>query len=818
MKKTPPAAPARRPSAFAAAPADVEPGMRTGVATAIYFGLALLYFLPAFMPGRHIFGTDYIQSSYFYLEFISQRTAAGALPGWVPYVYGGVPLFSNPGSTYYPLRWVADLLGPTRILFPFLFVFQFGIAGLGMFLLGRELGCRRWVAFVAGLAFQWTGILTSWVYAGHDGRIIVVTFAPLFFWAIHAAGRTGAFRYFAALAATASFVLLSFQVQNAYYLLLAGAIWAVFCLVTLARGDGKRLAKAAVMGVAAVAFGFVASAVNFLPFQDYVAQSPRGQTGGRGWDYSTSYSMPVRAVLGVAVPEQVGATIQNERGEYVFPIYRGENPFRLHTEYVGATVLVLVALGLWYARRNRYWWFFTGLGLFALTLALGGNTPFYRLYYEILPGVKRFRAPDLAYYVLAFSLVVGAALALERLAAIREAAGARRGAAAATEDDVGMVKWIVLGVAVLSVLGAMAIGTPAAPMAEGTVGLSPAAGWMRFALFAALAGGAVWMWMEGKIASRAAMIALAVITTADLWVIGKKFFQTVPAPEEMYAADDVMAFFQQQRERGEPFRIWVLGQGGWPRVINHPMHFGLELAGGEHGNQLQRYNEYAGTSTKTYIDYHNFEDPRFLAGANVRYLVAPQELGIPWLREVYRGTSGGAVVYENTLAQPRAWLVPEVTRVTDPAQPLAFLKSQAWNPARNAVVESPRDLGLPTTPLQGGARVTAHEPDAVTVAAEASRPALLVLADNHYKDWKATVDGRPAEIYRTNHTFRGVVVPAGRHEVRFTFDSAQLRHGFWIYLACMVLLAAYGLFFLVTHLRRRRAAPASPEPAVVVEG
>jgi hypothetical protein len=326
------------------------------------------------------------------------------------------------------------------------------------------------------------------------------------------------------------------------------------------------------------------------------------------------------------------------------------------------------------------------------------------------------------------------------------------------------------------------------------------------------------MWMEGRIASRAAMIALAVITTADLWVIGKKFFQTVPAPEEMYASDDVMAFFQQQRERGEPFRIWVLGQGGWPRVINHPMHFGLELAGGEHGNQLQRYNEYAGTSGRTYIDYHNFDDARFLAGANVRYLVAPQEMGVPWLREVYRGMAGGAVVYENTLAQPRAWLVPEVTRVTDPAQPLAFLQSPAWNPARNAVVEAPRDLGLPTTPLQGGARVTSHAPDVVTVAAEASRPALLVLADNHYKDWKATVDGRPAEIYRTNHAFRGVVVPAGRHEVRFTFESEQLRIGFWIYLACMALLAAYGLFFLATHLRRRRAAPVDPEPAVVVEG
>jgi hypothetical protein len=58
-------------------------------------------------------------------------------------------------------------------------------------------------------------------------------------------------------------------------------------------------------------------------------------TGGRGYEYSTSFSMPVRAIIGVAVPEQVGANIASQRGEYVFPIYRGENAFRLHTEYLG---------------------------------------------------------------------------------------------------------------------------------------------------------------------------------------------------------------------------------------------------------------------------------------------------------------------------------------------------------------------------------------------------------------------------------------------------------------------------------------------------
>lgn len=806
MKNTAP--PPRRASTLAA-PAETDPGIGAGVAAAIYFALALIYFLPAFLPGRHIFGTDYTVSSFFYLDFISERTAAGTLPGWVPYVYGGVPLFSNPGSTYYPVRWLADAIGPTRLFFPILFWIQFGIAGWGMYLLGRELGCRRWVAFVIGLAFQWTGILTSWVYAGHDGRIIVASFIPLLFYFLHSGIRTARLAPFAGAAATVGMALLSFQIQNAYYLLLAALIWSVFLLISLrVHREPSRLAKTVAMGIGAVAFGFVLASVNFLPFQDYVSQSPRGMTGGRGYEFSTSYSMPWRGIAGIAVPEQVGANIQNDRGEYVFPVYRGENAFRLHTEYLGALVVVLFALGVYYSRRNRYWWFFAGLGLFALTMSLGGNTPLYRLYWAVLPGLKRFRAPDLAYYVLGFSLICMAAITLERLAQLREARAARRVAADPEpgENMVGILVAVVVGIAVV---GAGAFGAAAAGMAEGTSGLTPAQGWMRFAFFAAAAGGALWMWWTRKVTSLVAMLLLSLVTVADLWIVGKKFFQTMDAPEIAYAEDDVTAFLRQQRR---PFRYFPIeGQSAWPRFKNGPMWYDLENAAGEHGNQLQRYNELAGAGERSMVDFHNFTgDPRFMAVANIRYVVLSAELQVPWLREVFRGQQ--AIVYENTLALPRAYLAERAVPVADKAA-LPAMQDSAWNPLTTAFVETSRPLGVPQGPLQGNAQVTRYEPDRVSVQTTASRPALLVLADNWYKDWHATVDGRPVEILRTNHAFRGVVVPQGTHTVEFRFHSAQLYNGFYIYLAGMALLALYGVFLLVRARRRPRGEDAEPAPA-----
>jgi hypothetical protein len=211
------------------------------------------------------------------------------------------------------------------------------------------------------------------------------------------------------------------------------------------------------------------------------------------------------------------------------------------------------------------------------------------------------------------------------------------------------------------------------------------------------------------------------------------------------------------------------------------------------------------------VDFHNFTgDPRFMAVANIRYVVLSAELQVPWLREVFRGQQ--AIVYENTLALPRAYLAERAVPVAEKGA-LAAMQDSAWNPLTTAFVETAQPLGVPEGPLQGNAQVTRYEPDRVSIQTTASRPALLVLADNWYKDWHATVDGRDATIHRTNHAFRGVVVPQGTHTVEFRFHSAQLYNGFRIYLAGLALLALYGVFLLIRARRRPRGDDAEPAPA-----
>ena len=785
------------------------------IATALYFGLALIYFLPAFLPGAHIYGSDYLAGAYFAHDFISERFAAGSLPKWVPYLYGGLPLFSNPGSAFYPFRFVADALFPTSRIFPTLYVIQFTLAGVGMYFLSRELGARRWVALVAGLAFEFTGLTMSFVLAGHDGRIIVATFAPLFLFFIHHGVRTGRLSAFAGMAAVLGTSLLSFQIQSNYYLLLAGAAWAAFALVQHRRRlGGRALAVRTGLGLAAVAVAFGMAAVNFLPFRDYVDASPRGGPG-RGYEYATSWSMPPGEITGLALPERSG----------VLELYQGQNPFKLHTEYVGAVVILLTLLGLWVCRHDRRWWFFAGLSVFALSISFGGYTPLYRLYYALLPGTARFRAPSIAFFLVSTSLAIMAALTLEQLAALKGAGEPGGPGGRAPDRTLDRVPWLLMGVSALALVVLLGSAGGAGVDARGQ---ALAQGAFRLAVVTWLAAGALWLWLKGSIGPRLITATLALLVVGDLWIVDRRFFETVEPPEYMFAADGVVETLKAQPQ---PFRVWVLpfaGAGGQPYRGhgNYLMHHDIEQAGGEHGNHIQRWGEFVGAGEQTYVDWSNFigdlqrlvEAPpgaapsaHFLSAANVRYIVSMVRL--PGLREIYSGPE--ALIYEVPGALPRAWLAGSAVIAESTDEVLRLFESPEFDPATTVVLPEALPEPLPAPPRAGldsasadagTAQVVEHDPDRVRVRTAAVRRSMLVLADNYYPGWEAAVDGAPAPIHRVDHTLRGVLVPAGSHDVVFEFRPPSLRRGLWVsLLSTLLVLVAATAPAALPRLRRREA-------------
>ncbi len=158
---------------------------------------------------------------------------------------------------------------------------------------------------------------------------------------------------------------------------------------------------------------------------------------------------------------------------------------------------------------------------------------------------------------------------------------------------------------------------------------------------------------------------------------------------------------------------------------------------------------------------------------NVRYIISQVKLdpdlaqrsGLRPLMEL-----AGQQVYENTEAMPRFFLVGRVLRAQDEEEALELLKKIDLR--REAVVEGAEagwQLGA-----GGTVHVVRYSASEVVLQTDAPAGAYLVSSETHYPGWRAWVDGRERPLYMTNGGFRGLPVPAGRHEVRMRFRPALL--------------------------------------------
>ena len=143
------------------------------------------------------------------------------------------------------------------------------------------------------------------------------------------------------------------------------------------------------------------------------------------------------------------------------------------------------------------------------------------------------------------------------------------------------------------------------------------------------------------------------------------------------------------------------------------------------------------------------------------------------------GRTKEAFIYENSRAFPRVMFVPNWML----ADFDALTRTGAWptfDPTRTLLLESdpqavadiPTGVG-PTAvgnAPAGAVTIARYENTVVEIDVTAARSGFVLLNSAWHPWWRATVDGRPAEVLKANVLFRAVQVPPGTHAVRFEFE------------------------------------------------
>ena len=763
----------------------------TIVAAFLYALLIAVIFWPVWQGNLLMSAVSDQVDGYSFRAFAADHyKTVGGFPLWNPYIFGGMPFLQNTtnGDTFYPTAFLR-LMMPVGTAMALGFLIHLVLAGAFTFKFLRALGLRIESAFLGGLAYMLTGQVISQVSPGHDGKLFVSALTPLALNFLYKAVTRNDWRQYVYFGAVVGFSFLTPHYQMTYYMLMAaGFFWLFLNFFDEPRAGRALWYKSFGWFVLALVLGFAIDAVQMAPFAHYIGSTGRAAAGSSstGWQYATGFSMPIKETLNVLWPSFSG----------FLGTYWGENSIKLHSEYMGGVALILATFGFRLRERKRLALFFAFIAVYAALFSFGGHTPFYRIPYTILPGIKLTRAPSQIFFLASLAVAVLAGFGAEYLLRARE----RR-------EAIGkgpLVAWgvILVGGALLALGGGFAsmIESMAPPqyadlLPEVFRQLSFDA--LRILVLGAIAIGVIVALSRGRLSNRAAFIALTLLIGLDLWSVERRYINWLPPESVTFAPDEVARTLKQD---SSVFR--VLNPPGTDYGHNYLATQRIREVLGYQGTELHRYDELMGGKN----EWRNAGNPAVLRLVTAKYIVLGEAVPAnPMLTQVgdrplqtHRG--GQAYLYRFNGSDPYSYVVPTAVKIADD-QALAVISDprSGFDPRKAILVPGDSKVGLDPKDVHALApadstKVTVERSadDVIRLALGTPAPAnsYLFVSENFYPDWRATVDGKPADVLRAQFSLMAVPLTAGARSVELRVDPASYGTFRWVTFAALALVIA----------------------------
>jgi hypothetical protein len=680
-----------------------------------------------------------VNQGYSWYQFWITAVRQGIWPLWDPYTFSG-HIFAGEMQTaaFYPLNFLLALVPFNQhgVLSPKVyhefFAFAHFLAACFMFGLVRELGLSRFSALLGAIGFSLGGFVgrVPWPHLLQSS-----IWLPLIFLFLLRALKAESLRG-ALLSASLGGLGLGMAVLagglHAVFMqalaIVAAAAWFAFSQRAKKKWPWVRAASvvAVIAGV-----GLAAGAIQLFPSMEYSREALRGL--GKTVLPATQ-KIPYAYLNDGLAPNAFG----------MFPLFAAFNGNvgvgEVSNPYLGVFPFLLALIGIWKHWGNLWVRYLTGLAVAAFLYSLASYSFLHGLLYAVVPFLWMAREAGRYLYLANFALPILAAFGAEALFSTESASW----------GSVNQIlKWAVIASgAALSV-----------PALFGRPDLNP---WISFSLLMFFATYGLFRYViAGHTSASVRFIAVALILfdlNAFDWTARNKIDVARTGTDQLERLLSCRGAAAFLKSRPGLFRVQVLADAA-PNV-GHV--FGVQTI--------------LGAGVTLLMDYS-----RFIGGAhavdllNVQYLLKPASAQEPGA--LYQ--DAGWKVYENPQAYPRAWLVHE--SMVEPSSDKLFerLGAPEADPHRVALFSAPLDAELEPMPegAQEEVRFDLYQANRLELKVRAGSRGLLVLSEIYYPGWQASVNGRPARIYKVDGALRGIVVPAGESRLTLRYMPRSILVG-----------------------------------------
>lgn len=773
-----------------------------------FFLIAAIYMAPAF-DGKVIQQGDALKSSAMSKEQSDFHKKTGEHTIWNSSMFSGMPGYQimtgvEPHSLFLDVENIINLkfLGYSKsigVIFLYL---------IGFYVCLLAFGVNPWLSLLGALAFGLGSYNIIIIEAGHLTKAwALAMMAPIL------GGMLLIFKRKYVWGGILFTIVLGTQIaynhiQITYYTMLIGIILGVVYFVYAIK---EKWVKQFMVGIGVMligcAFAIGCNASLLFMNQEYAKYTMRGgseisvtpedlykdgetksiaASDGLDIDYAFAWSYGKGEIYTLLVPGAYGGgsgeTVGTDSEFYKnfrqkrAPLYWGDQPFTSGPVYFGAIIIFLFVLGLFVVKGPERWWILLAT-ILAILMSWGKNLMgFNSFLFDHLPLYNKFRTPSMSLVIANVTMVLMAVLALKTIFDKENPVDKKKlnlGLYISTGITAGFILLMMAFSGSMSFSGASDVQMAAQYGAQWDAiqdvlvkdrkALFMSDSW-RSLILILLAAVSLWLYINKAIKQSGIVIGiLACLVLFDLWGVDRRYlndsnFITEKRVKLRPSETDQMLDQYAAQFKDEDYRVFDLSvntfNDSYPSAFHHQI-------GGYHAAKLRRYQDLIDFYLSRHINTN------VLNMLNARYVVTS-------------GQNGQVQVQRNPDALGNAWFVDQYQLVEDPNAEILALKE--LNPADTAIIDKRfasmvqgKNLERDSNSVIVMEHQKPYNPDYVVYKTKTSKEQLAVFSEVYYApDWRAYIDGKPADYFRANYILRAMVIPAGEHTVEFKCEAPKL--------------------------------------------
>ena len=727
-----------------------------------------------------LFYFDITEINYPYRFFFAEELRAGRFSRWCPWLYCGMPLYSESQAGYlHPFKYLFYPWMETWKALNLDTVFSIWLTGAGTYgWLRRHV---RPAGALTGAALFGLGGYT-WAHLVHTSMINALASVPFVIWGLEWSWETGRWRGVVVGAFALACQVFAGHLQDV--LLTSGIVGLYGLFRALTEPPGYPRWRSPMMAAGLVGLGVLLSAVQWVPSKELLDRSPRA--GGLSHHDLTYGSWHPELLPTLVVREAYGTRARDTDW------MNGYYPYHEMNAYLGLLGLALAVIGAGGPGLSDRWTnFWVLLAAIGGILMLGKFTFLFDHAHQI-PILGSSREPVRFHLWVSLAVAALAAVGVDRLG---------RPGPVRLRYAVGLAATLVL----VSIPIMLYIYTPVWTQPRRWVGPYHLAQyrWLGQELtFATARTATSSSWALSRCGGRPGRPTLVADagsprcfpcwfwliwrrpTPSDAPTVSPAYWTSPPETARVLKADPgfIRVFGIADKHSGEPGyaseRIDFLPARD-PLDWSLPAAWGLSSSAGKTPMISRRLLDYFDHVRNGRHDIESVS--HVVTGRNMKHRFPPN---FP---------VGAGFIHRNTRVLPRARLMGRPVYADSHADAVSALERLGAETRDRLVVEDPSRPIPENAVVSGSAKIVTDLPERVVVQTESAAPAYLLLADTFDPGWSATLDGQSVPIRPAYVAFRAVALPAGPHTVVFTYEPAGFTLGLSIS-AAGALLAVLLLF------------------------